>query len=129
MNPKAPIYLSDGDDLNIFKDIRDAISYIEPIDIHYYTGYDSKGRELKLNNNNGIVEIKLANFQKNNPNKLKNILIAYFKNVDNEFYNINIDSLDALVEYSLKYAYYEQKSIIREFFKDFFANFNPFKRK
>lgn len=45
---KRPIIIYDNGDLLIFESIEKAESYLEPIDIDIYTGYDSQGHLLSL---------------------------------------------------------------------------------
>lgn len=57
---KTPIIVYENGDLLIFESIKDAVVYLEPVDVENdeYTAFDSEGYNLKLRTDGNIVFIE-----------------------------------------------------------------------
>jgi hypothetical protein len=78
---KPPIIIYDNGDLLIFESIDKAESYLEPIDIDIYTGYDCEGHLLSLTEQGDRVTIRLAETEPNHFNELRHVLIEFLSRI------------------------------------------------
>lgn len=105
-HPVPPVFIDDHGDVSVFRNVADAASWIEPIDVQNreYASYDSLGRLLDLVTDGRSVHISLAEREPNHAEPLLGILYSYLRACGDTMVDDQRHQLPQIVFHFMRYA-------------------------